>query len=374
MRKFIGLVFMFFELNEIPILLISKILLYRKVKTQIKTQIMKDLRNVQKLILLLVIVSSFSAKKLFAQLPNEILVKSPGLYPEGLVYDNKTEAFYTTSVAQGKIIKVTKEGKVTVFADDKDLISTIGLEIDTRRNRLIVCNSDPGASSKSSEATAGKLAAVVFYNLKTGKREKYIDLAAIAPMGGHMANDVATDGKGNYYITDSFSPIIYKVTNEGKATILINDERLAAPAGTFGLNGLVFHPDGFLLAAIYNGGKLFKIPLNKPSDLREIDLGDKPFPTIDGVLLLDNSTVAVACNNLTGADFPSAVYKVYTNDNWTSAKTIATFETGNTFPTTLTKAGKDVFVIYAKLHMLFGGNNPMAQEFEITKVDFSKKK
>jgi len=334
---------------------------------------MKVLKNVQKMILLLVIAGSFSSTNLFAQLPNEILIKSPGLYPEGLVYDNRTEAFYTTSVAQGKIVKVTKDGKVTVFADDEDLVSTIGLEIDVKRNRLIVCNSDPGASSKSSEATKGKLAAVVFYNLKTGKREKYIDLTAIAPQGGHMANDVTIDNNGNLYITDSFSPIIYKVSNKGKATILINDERLAAPAGTFGLNGLVYHPNGFLIVAVYNGGKLFKIPLSNPSDLKEIELGGKPFPTIDGVLFLDNNTIALACNNLTGADFTSAVYKVNTNNNWMSANTIAVFETGNTFPTTLTKAGNDVFVVYAKLQMLFGGK-PIVQEFEITKVKFSKKK
>ncbi|HHC78728.1 MAG TPA: hypothetical protein ENK46_02510 [Flavobacteriia bacterium] len=330
---------------------------------------MKALKNVQKMILLLVITGSFSSTNLFAQLPDEVLVKSPGLYPEGLVYDHKTESFYTTSVAQGKIVKVTKDGKVTVFADDKDLVSTIGLEIDVKRNRLIVCNSDPGASSKSSEATKGKLATVVFYNLKTGKREKYIDLAAIAPQGGHLANDVTIDDNGNLYITDSFSPIIYKISNKGKATILINDERLAAPAGTFGLNGLVYHPDGFLIVAIYNGGKLFKIPLNKPSDLKEIGLGDKPFPTIDGVLLLDDNTIALVCNNLSGADFPSAVYKVNTNNNWVSANTIAVFKTGNTFPTTLTKAGNDVFVVYAKLQMLFGGK-PAVQEFEITKVKF----
>lgn len=333
---------------------------------------MKILKKIQKMLLLL-IIGSFSSTNLFAQLPDEVVIKSPGLYPEGLVYDSKTQTFYTTSVAQGKIVKVTKDGKVTVFAEDEDLVSTIGLEIDVERSRLVVCNSDPGASRKSSDATKGKLAAVVFYNLKSGKREKYIDLAAIAPDGGHLANDLTIDNNGNLYITDSFSPIIYKVSSKGKATIFVNDQRLAAPAGTFGLNGLAYHPEGFIIAAIYNGGKLFKIPLNNPSDIKEIALGDKPFPTIDGVLLLDNNTIALACNNLSGADFPSAVYKLVSEDNWISANTTEVFETGNTFPTTLTKAGNDLFVVYAKLQMLFGGNNPTAQEFEITKVKFEKK-
>ncbi|MBC8755952.1 SMP-30/gluconolactonase/LRE family protein [Kordia sp. YSTF-M3] len=334
---------------------------------------MKIVKNAGRMVLLYSIIGLLSTN-VFAQLPKEVLVKSPGLYPEGLVYDATTESFFTTSVSQGKIVKVSKKGKVTVFADDEDLVSTIGLEIDVKRNRLIVCNSDPGASIKSTEATKGKLAAIVFYNLKTGKREKYIDLAAIAPLGGHMANDVVVDNKGNFYITDSFSSIIYKVTKRGKATILINDKRLASPAGTFGLNGLAYHPDGFLIVALYNGGRLFKIPLKKPSNFTEINLGNKPFPTIDGVLLLDDNTIAVACNNLTGAKYPSAVYKVKSTNNWQSANTIGVFETGDTFPTTLTKADNDVFVVYAKLPMLFGGVKPVAQEFEITKVEFQKKK
>lgn len=332
---------------------------------------MKFLENVQKILLQLTIIVSLSSTSLLAQSPNQIVIKESGLYPEGLVYHNETGAFYTTSIAKGKIVKVTKDGTVTVFADDKDLISTVGLEIDIKRNRLIVCNADPGASIKSSAITKGVLASVVFYNLKTGEREKYIDLASLAPIGGaHMANDVTVDEKGNFYVTDSFSPIIYKVTKKGKATIFLNDERLRAATGTFGLNGLAYHPDGFLLTAVYNGGKLFKIPLKNPSNLIEIELGNKAYPTIDGVLLLDNNTIALASNNLTGEDFLSAVYKVSTNDNWKSAQTISAFETGKTFPTTLTTWENDVFVVYAKLPMLFGGNKPMAQKFEITKVKF----
>lgn len=334
---------------------------------------MRVFKSFQKKIgVLSIALVSFVSLNVSGQSADDVVIKEPGLYPEGLVYHSQAEVFYTTSIAKGKIVKVTKEGTVTVFADDQDLVSTVGLEIDVERNRLIVCNSDPGASIKSSAATKGALASVVIYNLTTGKREKYIDLAAIAPKGGHMANDVALGPKGNLYITDSFSPIIYKINTEGEASIFVSDERLRTPAGTFGLNGLTYHPDGFLIAAVYNGGKLFKIPLGNPANFDEIALGDKPFPTIDGVFLINNHTVAVACNNITGGDFTSAVYKVKTKDHWKSARTKAIFETGKTFPTTITKAGKDLYVIYAKLTMLFGGNNPMAQEFEIAKIDFSK--
>lgn len=333
---------------------------------------MKYLKNIKKAFWLVVVVN-FSVMNITAQISDEIVIKEPGLYPEGLVYDSKSEVFYTTSVAEGKIIKVDKYGNSSVFVDDKDLISTIGIELDRKRNRLIVCNSDPGVGGKSSSETKGKLASVVFYDLKTGKKDRYFDLASIAPPGGHLANDLTMDDKGNLYITDSFAPIIYKISEKGEVSIFINDQRLAAPTGTFGLNGLVYHPEGFIIAAVYNGGKLFKIPIDKPSDIKQIELGNKHYPTIDGVLLLDNETIALTSNNLTGADFPSAVYQIKTSDNWISAKTTSVFKTGRTFPTTLVRAEEDVFVLKTKLHVLFAGNNPVAQEFEITKVDFSKK-
>ena len=323
--------------------------------------------NTQKYMLFLAI--AFSTSLAVAQ--NQILINSPGLYPEGLVYDGESDSFFTTSVAEGKILKVSRSGKFSVFAEGKELISAIGLEIDSKRNRLIVCNSDPGVGKKGSDATKGTLASIVFYNLKTGKREKFINLTDIAPTGAHLANDVTVDGNGNYFVTDSFSPIIYKIDSKGKPSIFINDSRLSAPQGAFGLNGLTYHPDGFLIAAVYNEGKLFKIPLNNPSSLAEINILNKTFPTIDGVLLLNSKTLALTTNNLTGADFPSAVYKIETKDNWINAQTTSSFETGNTFPTSLTQADDGVYVVYAKLQMLFGGNNPMAQEFEITKVNFN---
>tara|TARA_Y100001001_G_C8014363_1_gene310950 strand:- start:4078 stop:5430 length:1353 start_codon:yes stop_codon:yes gene_type:complete len=332
------------------------------------------MKNFKKTYWLVFVSINFSIAQSVAQFLDEIVIKNPGLYPEGLVYDSKSEVFYTTSVSQGKITKVDKYGNSSVFVDDKDLISTIGIELDQKRNRLIVCNSDPGVGVKSSNLTKGKLASLAFYDLKTGEKEKNIDLGSIAPSGGHLANDLTMDDKGNLYITDSFAPIIYKVSQKGEVSIFINDKRLAAPTGTFGLNGLVYHPEGFLIAAVYNGGKLFKIPINKPSDLKQIELGEKSYPTIDGVLLLDNETIALSSNNLTGADFPSAVYQIKTSDNWISAKTTSVFKTGRTFPTTLVKVKEDVFVLKTKLHVLFGGKDPVAQEFEIAKVDFIKKK
>ncbi|HEO65399.1 MAG TPA: hypothetical protein ENI73_05945, partial [Spirochaetes bacterium] len=174
-------------------------------------------------------------------LPSSLSINSPGLYPEGLAYDRKSHAFYISSVKKGKITKVSLDGKHQVFADDKRLISSLGLKVDEKRNRLIVCVADPGVGEKSSKSTRGMLAGLMIYNLKNGKKVKYINLGKMAS-GPHVANDLALDNNGNIYITDSFSPVIYKVNRKGKTSILMNDEKIAAPKGAFGLNGILYHP------------------------------------------------------------------------------------------------------------------------------------
>lgn len=335
---------------------------------------MKSTKMSIKLITLTITLVLIANTKILAQENIDISINHSGLYPEGISYDNKSASFYLSSVSKGQIIKVNKDGTHSIFINDSDLISTIGLKIDSKRNRLIVCNGDPGVGEKSSNKTKGQLAAIAIYNLKTGKREDYINLAKIAPIGGHIANDVTIDNNGNLFITDSFSPIIYKVDINGKASIFLTDQRFSAPAGNFGLNGLVYHPDGYLIVAKYNTGKLYKIPVSNPKTFQEILIKNKKHTTIDGVLLLDDKTIAIVSNNLTTKVVSSGVYKLATNTNWQSANTQSFFDTGKVFPTTLTKANDNVFVLYSNLHKLFGGNNPESQIFKIKKIVFNSTK
>jgi sugar lactone lactonase YvrE len=304
-----------------------------------------------------------------AQNPSEILIKSPGLYPEGIAYSSKTESFYVSSILQGKILKVDKNGNTTVFAENKQLISTLGIEIDEKRNRLIICNSDPGMGMKSSESTKGMLGEVIIYNLKTGKKIKTVNLSQLIK-GPHLINDITLDKKGNIYATDSFSPAIYKINTQGEISILIQDSKFAPTPKSFGLNGLVYHPNGYLIVGKYNVGTLYKIPLNNPSSYEEIKIDKKVYPTIDGIKLLDNNNIALVSNNMMPHDVHPAVYKLTSSNNWKSAKITGTNANAGAFPTTLTKVNKDIYVINSNLQMLMGGNNPQAQEFKIMKVTF----
>ncbi|GAA3917637.1 SMP-30/gluconolactonase/LRE family protein [Litoribacillus peritrichatus] len=309
-------------------------------------------------------------------IPQEINFSSEGLYPEGIDYSSKEKAFYLSSVSKGQITKVTADGTQSTVVLDDALISSIGLKIDTARNRLIVCNSDPGVSSKSLQTTKGQLANIAIYDIDSGKKLQSIDLTSSLSessksKSGHLANDVTLDSEGNLYITDSFAPVIYKVTPDGQSSVFIEDERLATAPGTFGLNGIEFHPDGYLITAIYDSGRLFKIPLNQPTALKEITFEVPKAIKIDGLLLTKSNQLALVTNSLAGPSFPSAVYQLTTTDQWNSARLTAQFDTGTTFPTTLTEVNDELFVVYSHLHQLFSGTKTPVKDFKIQKVEFS---
>ena len=105
----------------------------------------------------------------------------------------------------------------------------------------------------------------------TGDPLFYVDLAAAASDGRDFANDVAVDPDGNAYVTNSFTPVIYKVDLNGNVSVFLRDDRFAA--SPIGLNGIDYNPDGFLLAAVMGQSKLYKIPLDDPASMSEVDAG-----------------------------------------------------------------------------------------------------
>ncbi|WP_052732969.1 SMP-30/gluconolactonase/LRE family protein [Hymenobacter terrenus] len=296
--------------------------------------------------------------------PDTITITRPALYPEGLAYDAANGRFLVSSFTTGAVGQVKDDGTYTTFADDAQLVSSAGIFLDEPRNRVLVAVADPGTGSRTTTATQGKLAALASYNRTTGQRLAYVDLGGLRPGSSHFANDVAVDAQGNAYVTDSFSPIIYKIDAQGNASVFLEDSRLAAPTGFFGLNGIVFHPDGYLLVAKYDDGTLYKVPLTDPSSFIRV-ASSQVFASADGLLLTDNNTLLVSTNGQL-----NTVFRVSTTDGWATAKTAGTLATGNVFPTTFTRRGTDVYMLQSYIGSLLAGQTPAVAQFTIQKVKF----
>ena len=303
-----------------------------------------------------------------APTPDAVVFNRPNLYPEGLQYDAVGGHFLVSSQTTGAVGQVDDSGTYSVFADNAALVSTIGLNLDlgNNRDRLLVAVSDPGYNlARTSAATKGKLARLaIFRRNDPAATPTVIDLGGLRPnYAGHFANDIAVDAQGNAYVTDSFAPIIYKVDAAGVATVFAEDPLFEAPAGTFGLNGIVYHPDGYLLVAKSNDGSLFKINLSTKVFSRVTISQD--LKGADGLRLADGNTLQVVCNA------QAKVYRLATANGWTSATVSGTFSTPPQYPTTLAaRDNTDGYVLYSNLNALQAMQMPPVQAFTIAKVKF----
>lgn len=302
--------------------------------------------------------------------PSKVNFNSATLYPEGVDWDARNQRFLVTSIRKGEIGSVKDDGTYWVFANDPRMVSSVGIKIDADRDRVLVCNADPGAAEKSSPDTTGKLAGLAAFRLSTGKLIRYIDLAK-GIEGGHFCNDLTIDKDGTAYITDSFSPIIYKVDVNYTASVLVNNEAFSGKS--FNLNGIVVK-DNYLLAVKMNSGQLFKIPLDNPNAFTEVQLKNKIYGA-DGLSWgPDGSLIVIANNNaVVGATPPIAtnkVIKLKSADNWGSAMVLGQADTGEVFATTGTIRDGQFYVIHAMLHVLFNPETKKhLEQFDIVKYN-----
>lgn len=85
----------------------------------------------------------------------------------------------------------------------------------------------------------------------------------------------------------------------------------------FGLNGIVYHPDGFLIVIHTFSGNLFKIDLTKGEEVKIIKVEGGPLYFGDGLELLSPNKLVVA-GSPSGRLVESA-------DGWDTASVVATF-------------------------------------------------
>ncbi len=290
----------------------------------------------------------------------DIAFNSNELYPEGIAYSKKQDVFFVSSMHYGKIGKVTPSGTYTEFITDEELISAVGIHADEKRKLLYVCVSDPGVSIHAKAETKLKLAKLIAFDLTTGKRKFIADLGALNTTGNNFANDVDFDSVGNVYVTNSASPMIFKITPKGKASIFTTSE-LWNKKG-FNLNGLVCHKKGYLIVAQSNTGELYKVSLKNPKQITKINC--EPILGCDGIFLNGNSELIVISNS------KKEIFKLTTDNDFTDAKIVTSKPSVMTFPATGIFAKGKYYVLNAKLDEIFNPKAVKTSNFLIQEIVF----
>lgn len=287
-------------------------------------------------------------------LPDRVRVADPGLHPEGIEYDEAGERFLISSITRGTVTSVEDDGSWSVFIEDPDIVSSIGIHIDDARGRLLVASSDA-----STIGSGGGPAMLGAYDLESGDRIFMVDLAAVGPGEGHFANDVAVGPDGTAYVTDSLQPVIYAVTPDGEASVFVQGGALTE--GGF-LNGIDYHPGGFLLVAQAGAGALLRVDLGEEPEVTIVSL---PEPVgADGLTLTPEGALVVVAP----VDDGSETLLLESSDGWASA-TIAGRQPVATNATTAAVRDGSVYVLDARFGDM-GGPEP-APHFDISRVPLS---
>jgi sugar lactone lactonase YvrE len=279
---------------------------------------------------------------------NPIQVAKAGLFPEGIAFNSKSGKFLVGSFREGAVYEVAANGAASLFVSDPRLNSVLGLCVDTQRNRLLIANSDIGSAQRPSPDGPSKLASLGIYDLTTGRPLNFINLGKVSSGKNHLANDLTLDAQGNAYITDSLSPVIYKVDVDGNASIFLESDRFRAEG--VGLNGIIFHPEGFLIVTKKDDGALFKVPLENPGSFSRIKLSGS-LRGSDGLVLVGKDNLAVICNKTPNA-VSNAVVSVRTSDHWNTATIVEQLSVGDVYPTTGTVKDDKLYIVHSRLNTL----------------------
>ncbi|XWS31823.1 hypothetical protein CRYUN_Cryun23aG0109400 [Craigia yunnanensis] len=202
--------------------------------------------------------------------------------------------------------------EVTVVKDfDLTGNASLGITVDRPRNRLLVVVAD---------VLRNRYSALAAYDLSTWKRLFLTQLSGPSDEKS-FADDVALDADGNAYVTDAKASKIWKVGVNGEFLSILRNP-LFTPKEWYkslvALNGIVYHPDGYLIVIHTFSGNLLKIDLAKGEEVKLIEVAGGPLAFGDGLELISPTKLVVAGN-------PSGRL-VESSDGWETASVVAKFK------------------------------------------------
>lgn len=284
---------------------------------------------------------------------NSIVINKHALYPESIDYNPITDMFVVGSFRDGAVYEIDLAGNVNKIINDYRLNSVLAVRVDVQRNRILVVNSDIGNSVRSYSEGQKKLAALAIYDLTSGKNIYYVDLGRLLPKVDHLANGMTIDTEGNAYITDSFASIIYKVDINGNASVFSQSKKFFGEG--ISINGIVFHPDGYLIVVKKDDGQLFKVSLDDPSNVTTIAI-NKKFIGGDGLVLTNKNELLVIANRASG-QITETAFLIGSRDNWESANLIDQYKFGKVYLTTGVIRRNQLYVMHSNLKALMLASN-----------------
>jgi sugar lactone lactonase YvrE len=288
-------------------------------------------------------------------LVEEYVLSDEMLVPESGIFDPTSRSFYVGSASKGNITRVEADGTESIFATPPadQMWRTTGIAVDDAARRLWVC------AQRTDEITRE----IWVFDLESGDRDLTLNLADA--QADSTCNDIAVDGDGLAYISDSENPRVYRADADAETVAVWADDPMLSPTGSglLGGNGIaVTDDDGYVIVSKTSPAsppQLLRIALDDPGNIDEIVTTPAIDDFADGMSFLggDLYIAMVAVGN---------VLRLVSTDDWATASvTTATAVTGTS---TVRPADGRLYGIYSDITKALLGLTPVPP-FRIFEVD-----
>lgn len=176
-------------------------------------------------------------------------------YPESVAV-GPDGSFYVGSWRQGAVARLrpgARQAETLVRPGANGLANGQGVLVDARRGVLWVCSGSSGFTTVPMTPSALKR-----YDLKTGAAHGSYPL----PSAGYC-NDLAQDGAGNLYVTDSLHPRVLRLASGSTTLTVWKEDALLEGSGPFpGLNGIAIDRNRDVYVSLVSAAPyVLRIPL-----------------------------------------------------------------------------------------------------------------
>ncbi|MEM8808598.1 MAG: gluconolaconase [Cyanobacteria bacterium P01_G01_bin.38] len=194
--------------------------------------------------------------------------------PSGFAYPNGITTgpdgmLYVGSVTSGNILSVSSDGAITTaFEETDEVFAGTSVRFDPLTELLWVASPDFLGEEVNGEIVRRphRVAAIDLSNSS-------IVWSSAMPDEG-FANDIALDGEGGVFITDSVRDRILYLSGPGAGFETVAADPLMEP-GDLGPAGIAISPDGDLITGLYSDGTLLRVTLGTdetPAQVTPINL------------------------------------------------------------------------------------------------------
>ncbi|GAB4830580.1 hypothetical protein Ancab_020346 [Ancistrocladus abbreviatus] len=226
----------------------------------------------------------------------------------GAVGEIKVPDHYSSSSSGG--VDILEEVTVVKYGGGMRNAS-LGMVVDEQRNRLLVAVADLLGNRHSWLAA---------YDLSSWN-PLFLTQLGVPEDEKSLADDVAVDDEGNAYVTDAKASKIWKVSEDGKLLSVIRSPLFISKEwykNLIALNGIVYHPDGFLLVVHTVTGNLYKVDVKTGEEVKMVKIVKGSLRFGDGMVLLSPNKLVVAGNSPTAR-------LVESSDGWETAEVVGKF-------------------------------------------------